>query len=297
MGKRVLIVYFSGTGGTRLVADGFEGVLKDRGCDVMKHSLDIQEFKHNRDSYAEIAERIDRVLLIYAVHAMDAPEPVYEWIAAMPEKAGLPAAVISVSGGGEVWPNTSCRVAVIKALEGKGYKTDYETMMVMPSNWITQGNDHIVMHVLNKLPEAVSRIADELLSGKTRRSRFRLSTRILMPLSRIEKKQGAEFGSRIYADSGCSGCGWCKENCPRENIHMEKGRPVFEDKCIICLRCIYGCPAHAIKAQKWSFVVVKEGFDLEAVCRRMKGIELEPLDKCCKGLLWAGVKKYLQEWE
>jgi ferredoxin/flavodoxin len=297
MGKRLLIVYFSGTGGTRLVADGFEGAMAERGCDVLKHSLDMQQFKHNRDSYTEIAQQIDRVLLIYAVHAMDAPEPVYEWIAAMPQSAGLPAAVISVSGGGEVWPNTSCRVAVIRALERKGYKVEYETMLVMPSNWITQGNDQVVMHVLNKLPVAVGRISDELLSGKTRRSRFRLSTMLLMPLSRMEKQQTAEFGNNLEADGSCSGCGWCEGNCPRENIQLEYGRPVFGDKCIICLRCIYGCPAKAIRAKKWSFVVVKTGFDLESVRRRMKGVELEPVDKCCKGLLWAGVKKYLKEWE
>lgn len=294
VGKRILIVYFSGTGGTRLAAESFEAALKGRGCEVLLHSLDIREFRQNRERYAGIAEQLDQILLIYAVHAMDAPEPVYRWIASMPEGKGLKTAVISVSGGGEVWPNTSCRVAVIKALERKGYPVTYEAMLVMPSNWITQGNDHVVMHVLNKLPETAARISDELLSGKTRRSRFRLSTRILMPLSRLEKGQTAVFGRNLEAGSACSGCGWCMESCPMGNIHLEEGRPVFGDGCIICLRCVYGCPSKAIKAKKWSFVVVKTGFDLEAVRSRMKGVTLEPIYKCCKGPLWAGVKKYLE---
>jgi len=295
MDKRVLVVYFSGTGGTRLAAEGFESALKGRGCEVVLHSLDSREFRQNRDRYSDLVKQLDLVLVIYAVHAMDAPEPVYGWISAMPEGKGLKTAVISVSGGGEVFPNTSCRVAVIKALERKGYSVPYEEMLVMPSNWITQGSDHVVMHVLNKLPEATARICDELLAGKSKRSRFRLSTRLLMPLSKLEKKQTAMFGRNLEAEDSCSGCGWCMESCPMENIRLESGRPVFGEQCIICLRCIYGCPAKAIKARKWSFVVVKSGFDLEAVRRRMEGVELEPVDKCCKSHVWAGVKNYLED--
>lgn len=295
MGKRILIVYFSGTGGTRLAAESFEAALKERGCQVLLHSLDSREFRQNRNRYAEITEQMDQILLVYAVHAMDAPEPVYRWITAMPEGKGLKTAVVSVSGGGEVFPNTSCRVAVIKALERKGYTVPYETMVVMPSNWITKGSDHVVMHVLNKLPEATARISDELLAGKGRRSRFRLSTRLLMPLSKVEKKQTAVFGKNLEVEESCSGCGWCMEKCPMENIRLESGRPEFGDQCVICLRCIYGCPAKAIKAAKWSFVVVKSGFDLEAVRRRMEGVTLEPVDRCCKGPLWAGVRNYLED--
>jgi ferredoxin len=151
------------------------------------------------------------------------------------------------------------------------------------------------MHVLNKLPEVSSRISDEILAGKNRRSPFRLGSRILMPLSRMEKKQAAEFGRYLEAGESCSSCGWCEENCPRENIHLENGRPVFGDKCIICLRCIYGCPNRSIKANRGSFVVVKSGFDLETVKNRMEGVPLEPVDKCCKGLLWIGVKNYLED--
>lgn len=294
MGESVLLVYYSGTGGTRLVADCFESTLLDTGCEVMKHSLNINEFNRNRNNYMDTMKQVDRIILLYAVYAMDAPAPVYEWIDCIPGGVGLPVAVLSISGGGEVWPNTSCRVAIKRELMKKGYDPYYENMIVMPSNWITQGSDHVVMHLLNKLPEAVYRIAAEIMSGKKRRSPFRLGTRILMPLSRLEKKQAAEFGRYLEAGVACTGCGWCGESCPRGNIHMENGKPVFGDRCIICLRCIYGCPQKALKARKWDFVVVKSGFDLEAVKKRMEGIPLEPVEKCCKGLIWSGVRRYLQ---
>jgi ferredoxin/flavodoxin len=293
MGKRILIVYFSGTGGVRLVADNFERTLTEAGCTVVKHSLDLCEFKVNRDSYTKLVETMDRVLLIYAVHAMDAPKPVYNWINCIPEGSNLQVAVISVSGGGEVWPNTSCRVSVIKALGRKGYLIDYDRMMVMPSNWISKGSDHAVMHVLNKMPTRVKEISIELLSGQKRSSHFKLSTRLLIPISKLEKKQAHIFGKGLCTTDSCTGCGWCEKNCPNENIVLENKKPIFGNSCIICLRCIYGCPNKSIKAKIANFVVIKTGFDIAEVIKRMTGVPLEPIEKCCKGPLWLGVRNYL----
>jgi hypothetical protein len=41
------------------------------------------------------------------------------------------------------------------------------------------------------------------------------------------------------------------------------------------------------------FPILKEGFNLEDLGKRMHQVELEPIEKCCSGLLWKGVKKYL----
>lgn len=295
MMKKILLVYFSGTGGTKLVADQFEDSFTESGCQVIKHSLDLQVFKNNRDHYPEIVQEIDQIILIYAVHAMDAPEPVYEWIQAMPKDGKIPIAVISISGGGEIWPNTSCRVAVINALEAKGYPVPYENMMVMPSNWITPGDEHVVMHLLNKMPQKVMAIVAAVQAGEKRRSGFKLSTRILMPLSNIEKKQAKVFGNKLKVLEQCNGCGWCEKNCPRENIFIKDKTPVFANSCIMCLRCIYGCPKKAIFAKRASFVVIKRGFDLKAVKEKMGTVVLSPVDECCKGLVWLGVKRYLKE--
>lgn len=291
--KRLLIIYFSGTGGVKLVADKFEETLLNNDCSVIKHSLDYSEFKINRDTYASLMKEIDLVVLLYAVHAMDAPEPVYDWIDSIPSGNSLPVAVISVSGGGEVWPNTSCRVPVSRALYKKGFIVKYDRMMVMPSNWISKGSDHAVMHVLNKMPEKVVEITEDILTGKIRKTKFKLSSRVLIPISKLEKKQAPKFGRGLQVNDTCIGCGWCAKNCPRENIHLENNRPVFGYKCIICLRCIYGCPKDSIKAKTGSFVVIKTGFDIEAIKKRMDGVPLEPIEKCCKGLVWLGVKNYL----
>ncbi len=81
------------------------------------------------------------------------------------------------------------------------------------------------------------------------------------------------------------------EHCPVKGIEMDSGKPYFLDQCILCLRCIYGCPNKAIRVK--IFPVLKEGFNLKDLENRMHQVELKPIEKCCKGLFWIGVKKYL----
>lgn len=118
MDNHVTIVYFSGTGGTKRIADAFEKELLKRGSQVSRNSLDFSKSLHHYDKPLEGA---DLVILILAVHAFDAPKPVYNWISSS-DGSGKKAAVISVSGGGEIWPNTGCRNNCCKALESRGFE-------------------------------------------------------------------------------------------------------------------------------------------------------------------------------
>ena len=59
--------------------------------------------------------------------------------------------------------------------------------------------------------------------------------------------------NRVYITDACQGCleHPCIEICPRDAIHMEKGRSVIEeDKCIKCGKCINACPYNAVVKQE-----------------------------------------------
>lgn len=291
--KKILIIYFSGTGGTKKIADTFEDLLMERGCFVTKHSLDLSEYKENKDKYKEILDDIDLVILFYAVYAMDAPIPVYDWLDNIPIVNKKPLAVISVSGGGEVWPNTSCRVQCIKEAEKHGFNVFYENMMVMPSNIAVSGNDHANMWLLKSIPQKAKAMIDDICSEKRRRTGLKISTRILYFLSKLEQRYSKDFAKMLRAKETCSGCGWCEKNCPRQNIEIENKKPIFKEKCIACLRCVYGCPTKSLYINKNKWILIKGGYNLEDIEKRMQGVELEPIEKCCKGLAWIGVRKYL----
>ena len=51
-------------------------------------------------------------------------------------------------------------------------------------------------------------------------------------------------------NEACVGCGTCERVCPRHNVHVAGGMPIFGDDCIGCLSCVQFCPKAAIDVGK-----------------------------------------------
>ena len=56
----------------------------------------------------------------------------------------------------------------------------------------------------------------------------------------------AKRAEKFSVNGSCIGCGTCAGLCPRGNIKLEGGKPVFGTDCIGCLSCIQFCPKQAI---------------------------------------------------
>ena len=281
------IVFFSGTGGTARCAAHLCEALAARGVKVTLTEL---------GPAPAAPVQAEFLFLLYPVYAAGAPQPVAEWISAAPGGHGSHAAVLSVSGGGEVTPNTACRVRTIRQLARRGYTVTYERMLVMPANFLMAYGDALTARLLRAAPAMAALAADEVLAGVTRRTRPHAWDRLISGLCRIEHIGSRYFGRGLYAGDACNGCGLCARRCPRANIRMEGGRPAFGGQCVICFRCVYGCPQKAIRAKYGQFAILKEGFDLDAAERRMAGAEaLPPVEEVAKGAALSGVRKYLRD--
>jgi ferredoxin len=283
----VKIAYFSGTGSTARVADAFES-------ELTRHSISVIKSEIKQGNICS-DEKEDLLILLYAVHACNAPQIVYQWIDSLDGKKQIPVAVISVSGGGEITPNTACRLSSIRGLEKKNYKVVYEKMIVMPSNWIIKTDDGLAIRLLDILPSKVKHIVNDLLEGVIRRTKPKLIDRFFSIIGEMEKTGARFFGRNIRVNTKCNSCGWCAKNCSANNIIMLDNKPAFGEKCILCLKCIYGCPRQALEAGALKFIIIKEGYDLKALEKRMRGIQPAAVEDLAKGYIWKGVKKYLLE--
>lgn len=285
--ESVHIVFFSGTGGTARIANALENEFTKKHITVVKTELNGSVNK---------PQKADVLILLYPVYACNAPKPVEEWIAKAPMGNGMPAAVLSVSGGGEVTPNTACRVETIKRLRRKGYKVRYENAFVMPSNFLIGYSDILSAMILQKSEDKSKLVVDDILKGKQRFTQPKRIDRIIATLAVVEKSGCKLFGKRLKANNSCSSCGWCSMQCPRKNIVIKNGRPSFGDRCVICMRCIYGCPKHAIEAGFGKCIVLKNGYDLMKLEERTKRMVRFPLvSDITRGYALGGVKKYLEE--
>lgn len=284
---RIRIVYYSGTGGTRMAATCLEKELTSGGALVTMQRLKAGE--------PQTTVGWDLLILLYAVYAFSAPPPVLAWMKTLPLGEGQAVAVLSVSGGGEMSPNTACRSKVIGTLEKKGYTVSYENMLVMPSNIALPTKSPLDKLLLQVLPEKVGHVVSELQSGQERRKSPHLFDRMLSSMGGLERAGGRWFGKRIKVSQNCTGCGICSRTCPSGNITMEGGRPSFDGRCYFCMNCLYRCPEKALSPGVGKFAVIKSGFDLDSLASAppVSGVTAEQLESIAPGILWSGVRKYI----
>lgn len=281
----VQLFYFSGTQGTALAAQKISDCLNAHGVKTL-----ISELKDPKP-----IQPSNFFMLLYPVYDFGAPKPVEEWIKQLQAVHQIPAAIISVSGGGEISPNTACRVSAIKGLEEKGYDVCYESMIVMPSNVFIHYDDMISALLLKKLPIKAEEIVSDILAGKRVRTGPLKIDYFFAVLGSIGRNYGKSFSKHLSAEDTCIGCSWCKNHCPRNNISMQNGKPSFGKKCTICLRCVYGCPKKAIRVSGFcKALILKEGYDLKTMEQRACSLPSElPLSSIANGYLYSGVRKYL----
>lgn len=287
--KNVKIIYYSGTGGTKRVADCFEAELNKAGIKVNALRLTAD--------YTDDDSPHDLLIIIYAVYACNAPQPVHKWIEKAKAAAGTPAIVISVSGGGEITPNTACRKNCIKHLEKKGYRVVYEKMLVMPSNWIVPTKEPLALMLLDVLQKKVAGIVNDITAGTERRTKPLFIDSILACIGKFEKSGAKQFGKKIKVTGDCNGCGWCSKNCNAGNIKMVANVPHFGGECILCLNCLYGCPNKALVPGIGKFIVIKDGFSIKELEKKLPYNGQVDVNALAAGYLWSGVRKYLLDNE
>lgn len=279
------LVYYTGTGSTALVANVFHKIFSEKGISLNRHQL-----RHNAMAYEPSG---DLLLVVFPVHACNAPELIYRWIEGINHRNQVPVAVISVSGGDDITPNTACRMSTIKKLKHKGYNLIYEDMIVMPSNWIIATPMPVAKKLLTVLPLKVTQIVDAILSRKHQPTKPHLLDRMLSGIGELEKWGARSFGAHLRVEESCTSCGWCARACPSGNISCLNGPPTFGNQCQLCLCCVYGCPQKSLVPTRARFIIIAEGYSIRAVADNTDVCSEEMLDTLTKGFLWSGVKKYL----
>jgi flavodoxin/NAD-dependent dihydropyrimidine dehydrogenase PreA subunit len=282
--KKIKLAYFSGTGGTAKAARFLEENLKKSGCEVNLVPL---------ETAGDGIGSIDMLVLLFPVHAFDAPIPVYHWLKTLPQGNKISAAVISVAAGGDHCINAASRLGSIKILTRKGYDVFYERMLVMPMNIILSCEPSFNRRILELLPQKTESIAADLLSRKNKRILPPLKSRILTLIGKTEKPWAKCFGKELTARKSCSCCGLCQRNCPMGNIQLKNGRPRFGWRCIACFRCVYACPSFSIYPRFSRFMVLKEGYHLEQMEKKLDSLLPEPDEKITTGF-YSIFKEYME---
>ncbi len=280
----ITLAYFSGTGNTEYLARRLAEKFIRRGIPVRRIRIG--------DALTRIIPPEGGVLgLAYPVHALNAPAPVFDFIAALPEGGGRRAFI--VRGPADPLFDGGSAHLVIQALQVRGWEVFHESMVVMPSNVFVRYADPLIRRLLAAAESRTETVAGDVAAGTTRlRSPGPLARFLTRHLSRLETKGGKYFGRDLQASSACDLCGLCLRSCPTGNIRREGGKIVFGDRCIICMRCIYLCPRGAISPRLFRFFRLKRWYNLSALAASGRE-ENGPRGKAGRGI-WRFFRRYLE---
>ena len=237
-----MVIYFTGTGNSRYLAQKTAGNLSD---EIVSANEMIKE-RRKGDFRSE-----KPYVFICPTYAWQIPEVFEKFI----NQSGF-------SGNSACYFILNCGSGIGNAQKGiealcrrKGFRLMGVKAVKMPENYIA-----LFSAPDEETAEKIIRIAGRELEGTIRkiqrnesleRNRITLAGRLESgPVHKI-------FCRFIISDrkfrvkDSCTSCGKCVSLCPLNNIQLDdNGRPVWNGNCTHCMACICGCPSESIEYGK-----------------------------------------------
>ena len=242
---KAVIFYFTGTGNNLRVAKGLQ---KELG------KVDLFPIRYLKTK-KEVEEVYTHVIFIVPSYYSHIPNFVRECLKKVTfTKEQRVVSIVDCGGnrGRAIEDLRECIKACGKEVAG-------EYMVMHPGNYILSYNAFPMFYqkVVNRQADKkINQIAQAI---KTNRLTTLKRTGIFYSKKfevKLQEKIAAfhEVGKQYEVSNECIGCGICQKICPTCNIHIENGKPVFENGCQQCMACIQWCPNKAIdykhKAEK-----------------------------------------------
>lgn len=243
---KALILYFSGTGNTAFAARLVEQELQNSGIGTEIHSIE-ENFKIEPNSFDFLILGCPKYYEYPTLHFVN-------WIKKNLTHSNR--AVPTMMFVTQVGPMPTRWNGIQKMLFKKGFRLTVAKSFPIANNMtifssFPETSEEKVRENIIKMRAEISELISSLINGKENIEKagaflgtLEKSTAVLFT------KIFAAFFVKYSPSEKCTGCSLCAKKCPKGNISMKDGQPVFGNNCIFCMRCINKCPANAILYNK-----------------------------------------------
>jgi ferredoxin/flavodoxin len=236
-----MILFFSGTGNSRFVAESLAKLLKD-------NCVSISEVLRG-DSVLSLSDN-ERLGFVFPVYSWGVPPIVIRLIGQM-KLAVKPRYIYFVCTCGD--ETALAPQQFVSSLERRGLHCSAGYSVIMPNNYVLlPGFDVDPVAVsdskLLKAPERIAYIVERIESGAeevdcTVGPMAWVKSKLVYPLF----VRWGVFPKKFHTTEMCNGCGKCSRACPVRNITMSDGHPLWGPDCTSCVACYHVCPQHAVQ--------------------------------------------------
>ena len=233
-----MILYFSGTGNSYVVAKQISEAIKDEIKSINK--LLKQDF--HDEIYSD-----KPLIFVVPTYGWRMPRVVEEFIRKIKFKGNSKAYFILTCEAGI----GNAEKYVINLCKEKNFKFKGLDFVFMPANYIAlypMSDKEKIEEILENAKIKISEIAEEIkleneLINKKASIMGKLQSGLVNYL--FYKLFVKSKGFRV--DDSCISCGKCIEVCSLNNISLLDGKPVWKNNCTHCMACINRCPKEAIQ--------------------------------------------------
>lgn len=246
-----MIIYFTGTGNSRIVAEHLHGhYFPDDTANDKLYQLEADRLLHPERQLLSIEDN-GLVIWVFPIYSWGLPPIVTRFINNIKFKGAEKARHYMVCTCGDdigraddQWRNSLGR---------RGWTPRGAFSVIMPNTYVClKGFDVDTAEVEAKKLAALPARMEEIYkaidrgfadSDVTRGEYAWLKTNLVYGLFRAFKMSPVPFRAN---SEKCSGCGLCARSCPLMNIKLVDRKPQWGPVCAMCLRCYHHCSSHAI---------------------------------------------------
>jgi len=232
---KISIVYFSGTGNTKAIAQAYEKTLVNAG-----HLVTIDSI----ESLKKI-EAHDLLIIGGPIYAGNMPDELINWVRKnIPSVSGDKKAIVYSTSAGLL--NAHGTKSIGKKLAKKGYQVVSAPTFEMPRNFYIDKYSPTPEETQKQQFENAAQLIVDSLSKINLHDPIDTKGSVIMIdiLADVFRIMAKSMGKNFHIDDTCIGCGKCEANCPKHNINFSD--KTYDKKCILCTRCIHNCPVNAI---------------------------------------------------
>ncbi len=238
-----MILYFSGTGNSKYVAQRIADALDEPLCSMN------DRIKSGDTAPVETGARL---IIVTPTYAWRIPRIVRDWLLNT-TLTGAKQAWFVMTCGGEIGNAGKYNHALCQE---KGLTCMGTAQIIMPENYIAMFNAPQAAEARQTVAKAepdIDRAIAAIAAGEQfPPTRNNLYDRFMSgPVNPIFYSFFVKAKAFTVSDA-CVGCGQCAERCPMNNITLQNGRPIWGGSCTHCMACICYCPTEAIEYGKKS---------------------------------------------
>ena len=236
-----MILYFSGTGNSKYVA---EQIAKSTNDELISIN---NKLKNNDTSKITVQ---DRLIFVVPTYAWRIPRVVRDWIIKT-----------NFVGAKNTWFIMTCGSEIGNAekfnkqlCQSKGFNYMGSAVVVMPENYIAMFDsptEEEIEEIFTKADEEIEKIENQIKENKPFTTpRNNLQDKFMSgPVNMLFYPMFVK-AKDFFADDKCTSCGKCVKVCPLNNIEIKNNKPMWNKNCTHCMACISYCPTSAIEYGK-----------------------------------------------